>query len=481
MQEEKEKVVNSLIRILKDKTNDDKRLQILYSFHQYKLLLDSPKLMETLISLLKNDPNSDIRRTVAKRFSYIKSIKIMEALITAMEKDEDPYVRFDSTRALGTLDLVEAIPALVKTMQNDPYGRIRDEAAFSLGSIGDESAIPFLANIVRNDDEIFNTAAIAIANINGEKAVSSLIKLLSINKTKNLWYVIYALELLYEKAQKAIPPLCEIAENHRDFSIRAKAIYALGYIGGNEAIQSLQNLLEREKEEYIRFWSALSLARILGEDSKSAEMLWEFFAIGYLEDDQITEYRLLARKWYFEERKKSKKMTDTEQQLYQDEILKRIKDGENRTTEFKAYLRWNEYTKKPNNKLKFKVVKTIAAMMNSEGGILFIGVKNNGEIVGIEKDYATFNKGKQNRDGFQLFLNNAIKQYIGLKYNIFYSIAFANIKKKDICIITIKSSDGPIYIKKKHDKDLFVIRADGGNSKLNIKDAHEYIKMRWGK
>jgi len=69
-----------------------------------------------------------------------------------------------------------------------------------------------------------------------------------------------------------------------------------------------------------------------------------------------------------------------------------IKQGESGTAEFsgkvefKSTLSWDIRENKKNKALQFSVLKTIAAFMNTEGGILLIGVEDNRHIFGLEKD-----------------------------------------------------------------------------------------------
>ena len=54
--------------------------------------------------------------------------------------------------------------------------------------------------------------------------------------------------------------------------------------------------------------------------------------------------------------------------------------------EFKSTLEWDVREKKNNPQLINSSLKTIASFLNTEGGVLLIGVEDNGNIYGIEKD-----------------------------------------------------------------------------------------------
>ena len=67
--------------------------------------------------------------------------------------------------------------------------------------------------------------------------------------------------------------------------------------------------------------------------------------------------------------------------------------------------------KQPNQKVLEKVIsKTIAAFMNSEGGTLFIGVDDDGNVIGLENDYLLLKK--RNSDGFEPELRQSIEKHL---------------------------------------------------------------------
>ena len=64
-----------------------------------------------------------------------------------------------------------------------------------------------------------------------------------------------------------------------------------------------------------------------------------------------------------------------------------------------------------NKKLEYASVKAVSSFLNTEGGILIIGVDDNKNIIGIEKDLQMLPK--QNTDGFELHFRQLIKKYLG--------------------------------------------------------------------
>lgn len=68
-----------------------------------------------------------------------------------------------------------------------------------------------------------------------------------------------------------------------------------------------------------------------------------------------------------------------------------VKLGDNNKIEFKSTLCWDLREEKVNSKLE-EVVKSIAAYSNGEGTTLFIGVDDEGNILGQEYDFKSLRK-----------------------------------------------------------------------------------------
>jgi len=54
-----------------------------------------------------------------------------------------------------------------------------------------------------------------------------------------------------------------------------------------------------------------------------------------------------------------------------------------------------------NKKLEYASVKAVSFFLNTEGGILIIGVDDNRNIIGIEKDLQTLPKNKQEQSEYE--------------------------------------------------------------------------------
>jgi len=114
-----------------------------------------------------------------------------------------------------------------------------------------------------------------------------------------------------------------------------------------------------------------------------------------------------------------------------DKVLSIIRSGETKKVEFKSTFRFNLKKLKDDDELKRAVVTTINAFLNTQGGTLFIGVKDNGEVLGIEDDHF------KNEDKFALAIIQQIKNYMSEAIASKIDINFIDIDNKKIIRIDV--------------------------------------------
>lgn len=154
-----------------------------------------------------------------------------------------------------------------------------------------------------------------------------------------------------------------------------------------------------------------------------------------------------------------------------------IRQGEGPLLEFKSSLRWDMQEERTNRNLETVVLKTLAGFFNSHvGGTLLIGVSDDGEIIGLEKDYQTLKK--PNQDGFEQTLMTAISANLGADLCPYIHVLFHVVDGKDVCRVIISPAIRPVFLAQGNSPKLFV-RTGGGTRDLNIQEALEYAAGRW--
>lgn len=154
-----------------------------------------------------------------------------------------------------------------------------------------------------------------------------------------------------------------------------------------------------------------------------------------------------------------------------------IRQGEGAHLEFKSSLRWDMVESRTNRTLEGVILKTLAGFLNSHiGGTLLIGVADDGEIIGLEKDYATLKK--PNQDGFEQALMTAISANLGADLCQFVHILFHVIDDREVCRLIVSPSTRPVFLEQGNTPKFFV-RTGGATRDLNIQEALDYVDGRW--
>ncbi len=154
-----------------------------------------------------------------------------------------------------------------------------------------------------------------------------------------------------------------------------------------------------------------------------------------------------------------------------------IKNGENEFVEFKSSVRWDYRKNAINKSLENEILKSIAGLMNLNGGTLIIGVSDNGEILGLEKDYMTL--ARKNADGFIQLLHTLVATKIDKASSTLVQAAIQPIDGKDVCRVMVSPSPRPVYVQN-GSSEPFYLRIGNSTRRLNVREALKYIKQHWG-
>jgi len=149
-----------------------------------------------------------------------------------------------------------------------------------------------------------------------------------------------------------------------------------------------------------------------------------------------------------------------------------IKIGETSKIEFKSTLRTNLHTNQPDKKMELSILKTITAFLNTSGGHLLVGIDDNKNIIGLEKDNF------QNEDKIRLHLTNMIKSHIGNEFIPFIKSTITKLEKKTILLISCLPSQKRVFLKTE-DKEEFYIRNGPSSTKIEGNALIDYINHRF--
>jgi hypothetical protein len=159
-----------------------------------------------------------------------------------------------------------------------------------------------------------------------------------------------------------------------------------------------------------------------------------------------------------------------------------IAAGESQTTEFKASGRWNIYTHRHDEALKHLLVKAVCGFLNAEGGVLLIGVGDQGQVLGIEDDLNTLDK-KPSIDGFELFLRQVLDGRLSAPTASTVRIRFPHVEGKTICEVSVAAAGKPVFAqpaKGGSGASEFWVRVGNATKQLHGDDLLKYHQEHWG-
>jgi hypothetical protein len=155
-----------------------------------------------------------------------------------------------------------------------------------------------------------------------------------------------------------------------------------------------------------------------------------------------------------------------------DLLLAEIQSGESTKREFKSSLRWHIHKKSHDEVITHACLKTIAAFLNTEGGVLLIGVEDSGEICGVEHD------GFPNDDKFLLHLYNCIQDWLGNQHATRVKAELIPVKDKKVCRVECQPFAGEwAYLRRKGDEE-FLVRVGPSSKPLRPSEIATYMASR---
>jgi len=174
--------------------------------------------------------------------------------------------------------------------------------------------------------------------------------------------------------------------------------------------------------------------------------------------------------------------------LTREKVLGYISGGESTQQELKSSLFFDHkrHAVKPDTPTKelqsegvtFACLKTMAAFLNSDGGRLIVGVRNDGTICGISDDFNFCQQ--KNIDGWELKLRDIVKVrfYEGDIVYVYVSTKFETLDGQGICVATIAKRSRLTFFKGETGRYCLFIRQGNITIELGIEQVEEYLEDR---
>jgi predicted HTH transcriptional regulator len=132
------------------------------------------------------------------------------------------------------------------------------------------------------------------------------------------------------------------------------------------------------------------------------------------------------------------------------------------------------------------IAKTITSFLNTEGGNLIIGIKENkggapNEVIGIESEYLKLKDPCP--DGYRrMLIDEIIRRYLPSEIfhhlNTYIRIHFMKMEERTLCWLEIKKADDGVFLKVQDDESFF-IRIDAETRQIMDKALVDYCRKRF--
>ncbi len=164
-----------------------------------------------------------------------------------------------------------------------------------------------------------------------------------------------------------------------------------------------------------------------------------------------------------------------EKQLPKKQISSLIAEGEGNLIEFKSTLRWDIRQGKTNSAIERACLKTISAFLNSSGGTLLIGVRDDGSIEGIGTDKFA------NDDKFLLHLWTLIRTCLGRDISPYIRSRLEIVEEKTICVVDCLPAKRPVFLRQPGFDEELYIRLGPSSNAMDISEALQYIENHFNR
>jgi len=145
-----------------------------------------------------------------------------------------------------------------------------------------------------------------------------------------------------------------------------------------------------------------------------------------------------------------------------------IDAGEGDSVEFKSTMRWNLYADRSDKKIEDSCLKTVAGYFNADGGVLLVGVADDGEVIGLGKDHF------QTEDKMLLHWVNLIKAYLGAEFLRCIRSMVHELGGQRILVVECLPATSPVFFNRDNE-ELFFVRMSNTTQALKPSEVLAYV------
>ncbi len=153
-------------------------------------------------------------------------------------------------------------------------------------------------------------------------------------------------------------------------------------------------------------------------------------------------------------------------------VLALIEGGESHSLEFKSTMRWNLHAGRNDKNLENACLKTVAGYLNTEGGVLLVGVADDGEPIGLEKD------GFRSEDRLLLHWVNLLRASLGAESTPSIRSTLHTVRGERVLVVECLPAPAPVFMRR-DDEESFYVRLTNSTQALKPSEVLAYIGQRF--
>jgi len=156
-----------------------------------------------------------------------------------------------------------------------------------------------------------------------------------------------------------------------------------------------------------------------------------------------------------------------------------ISSDESYQVEFKSTARWNLREDRKDKRMEDAVVKTIAGMLNTDGGTLVIGVGDDGSVMGLEHDFDLVKP--KNADGLVNWLTTHLLNSFTHTQAMRTRARIELLRGRHVCRVDVAGSSAPVFARMSDGQEVFWIRMNNSTRELPEREVEAYANEHWSR
>jgi len=149
-----------------------------------------------------------------------------------------------------------------------------------------------------------------------------------------------------------------------------------------------------------------------------------------------------------------------------------LREGEGHELEFKSTLRWNMHADRSDKKIEKACLKTVAGFLNTDGGILLIGVSDAGEPIGLGKDHF------KSEDKLMLHWVDLLKSSLGAEFMRNIRSTVHTVCEQRVVVVECLPAKVPVFFNRDDDGS-FYVRMSNTTQTLMPREVLAYIEQHF--